>query len=88
MAGVRDFIRDIDHLRLEGGLGVGLWKRVETFANFVSQIEAIEFRVLNLQLLDHAQALATTTKAPGILHQLVEGVFHRMTEGWMAKIAG
>ena len=88
VATVSDFVGEIDGLGFERGLGFGARQGVEALADFVGEVEAIEFRVFDLELFDDAEALVAPTEATGVLHELVEGVFDRMAEGWMTEISG
>jgi len=57
-------------------------------ANFVGEVETIEFGVFDLELFNDAEALVTPTEATGVLHELVEGVFDGMAEGGVTEISG
>ena len=76
-----DLIGEVDHLGFEGGVKVGAGVGIDTQANFVGQVEAVEFGVFNFELFDDAEALATATEAAGILHELIECFFYCVTEG-------
>jgi hypothetical protein len=66
----------------------GAWDRVESLPHLMSEIEAVEFRIFDFQLFDDAEALAASAEAAGILHELVESLFHRTTERGMPEVAG
>jgi len=85
---VSDLIGKVDDLRFEGGVKVGAGVGIDAKANFVSEVEAVEFGVFDFKLFDDAEALATATKAAGILHQLVECFFHCVTEGGVTEVSG
>ena len=76
-----DLIGKVDDLRFEGGVKVGAGVGIDAKANFVREVESVEFGVFNFELFDDAEALATAAEAAGILHQLIECFFHRVTEG-------
>jgi len=88
VATVGDFVGKIDGLGFERWLGFSARKGVETLANFVGEVEAIEFRVFDLELFNDAKALVAPTEATRILHELVEGVLDGMAERGMAEIPG
>ena len=45
VATVGDFVGEVDGLGFEGGLGLGARQGIEALADFVSEVEAIEFWV-------------------------------------------
>ncbi len=83
-----DLIGEVDHLGFEGGVKVGAWVGIDTQANFVGQVEAVEFGVFDFKLFDDAEALSTATEAAGILHELIECFFHCVTEGGVTEVSG
>ena len=83
-----DFVGEIDGLGFERGLGFGARQGAEALADFVGEVEAVEFRVFDLELFDDAKALVAPTKATSVLHELVEGVFDGMAKGGMTEIPG
>ena len=85
---IADLIGEVDDLRFEGGVKVGAWVGIDTQANFVSEVESVEFGVFNFELFDDAEALATATEAAGILHELIECFFHCVTEGGVTEVSG
>lgn len=76
-----DLVGEVDDLGFEGGVKTGAWVGIDTQANFVREVEAVEFGVFDFKLFDDAEALATATEAAGILHELIECFFHCVTEG-------
>ena len=66
----------------------GAWDRVESLPHLMSEIEAVEFRIFDFQLFDYAETLAASTEAAGILHELIESLFHWTTERGVAEVAG
>jgi hypothetical protein len=85
---VGDFVGEIHGLGFERWLGFSARKGVEALADFVGEVEAIEFGVFDLELFNDAEALVAPTEATRILHELVEGMFDGMAEGGMAEISG
>jgi hypothetical protein len=85
---VSDLIGEVHDLRFEGGVKVGAGVGIDTQANFVSEVESVEFGVFDFKLFDDAEALATATEAAGILHQLIECFFHCVTEGGVTEVSG
>lgn len=49
-----DFVGEIDGLRFERWLGFSARQGGETLADFVGEVEAVEFRVFDLELFDDA----------------------------------
>ena len=82
-----DFVGEIDGLGFERGLGFGARQGAEALADFVGEVEAVEFRVFDLELFDDAKALVAPTKATSVLHELVEGVFDGMAKRGMTEIS-
>jgi hypothetical protein len=66
----------------------GAGERVESLPHLMGEIETVEFWIFNFQLFDDAEALAASTEAAAILHELVESLFHRTTERGMPEVAG
>ena len=56
-----DLIGEVHDLRFEGGVKVGAGVGIDTQANFVSEVESVEFGVFDFKLFDDAEALATAT---------------------------
>jgi hypothetical protein len=78
---VGNLICEVDDLGFKGGVKTGAWVGIDTQANFVSEVESVEFGVFNFELFDDAEALATAAEAAGILHELIECFFYCVTEG-------
>jgi len=51
---VSDLIGEVDHLGFEGGVKVGAWVGIDTQANFVGEVESVEFWVFDFELFHHA----------------------------------
>jgi hypothetical protein len=88
MAGVGDLICQVDNLGFKERMASGAGERVESLPHLMGEIETVEFRIFNFQLFDDAEALAASTEAAAILHELVESLFHRTTERGMPEVAG
>jgi hypothetical protein len=54
VAGVRNLIREVDDLSLEGRVKAGSRKGVDALANFVGEVESVEFWVFDFELFHHA----------------------------------
>ena len=88
MAGVGDLVGQIDDLGFEGRVEAGAGEGIDPEPNFVSEVESVKFGVFDLELFDHAEALATAPEAAGVSHELIEGLFDGVSEGGMSEIAG
>lgn len=86
VAGVSDFVGEIDHLGFEKRVEAGAGEGIDAEANFVSEVESVEFGVFDLELFDDAQALTAATEATGILHELVESLFDGVTKGGVPEV--
>jgi hypothetical protein len=58
----------------------------DALADLVGEVEAGEFGVADLELLDQPQALAIVFEATVILHQLRQQVLAAVAEGWMTDV--
>jgi hypothetical protein len=63
VTGVSDLIGEVDDLRFEGGVKTGAWVGIDAKANFVREVESVEFGVFYFELFDDAEALATSAEA-------------------------
>jgi hypothetical protein len=54
VAGVGNLIREVDDLGLKGGVKAGTGKGVDALANFVGEVESVEFWVFDFELFDYA----------------------------------
>ncbi len=59
---------------------------MQALAHFPGQVEPVEFGILQLQFLDHAQALRVVPETAVACHQPVERLLAEMAEGRMAEI--
>jgi hypothetical protein len=83
-----DLIRQVDNLGFEERMISGARERIQSLPYLMSEIEAVEFGIFDFQLFDHAETLAASTEAAGILHELIESLFHWTTERGVAEVAG
>jgi hypothetical protein len=97
MCEVRDFIGQVDDLRLEAWIGAGVeflrgWTILEmrmlddSLAHLEAQVESAKIRIANLDPIDGAQALRVVIEAAVRRHQLVENFLSRMAERCMPEI--
>jgi hypothetical protein len=54
VAGVGNLICEVDDLGLKGGVKAGTWKGVNALANFVGEVESVEFWVFDFELFHYA----------------------------------
>src|ERR1700722_13893128 len=57
-----------------------------SFAGFETQVQPVEFRIVLLELIDHAQRLQVVFEAAEIEHALVQGVLSGVPERRMTEI--
>ncbi len=103
MVVVRDLIGKICELRFQTGLlaidepfaDVAEQDRVvvgtmfeNSLAAFEGQVQAVEFRVVLFELVDHAQRLQIVFETAEIAHAVVQRILPRMSKGCMPEIMG
>src|SRR6202034_1918467 len=98
---VGDLVREISELRLESWLRApqkplaqlpelarvrGRTMLQDSLAALEREVEAVEFGVLLLELIDDSQRLQVVFEAAEIAHALVQRILARMPEGRVAEI--